>query len=90
MFWLFRILGLSLLLLHVIRAFNAPILETLINPGIDACATDPEGWIKFPVISDAQEDAVSKVKPVTLKMIRDIHGTDPFLPSIPKTIQSWN
>ncbi|KAM3575457.1 hypothetical protein VYU27_002679 [Nannochloropsis oceanica] len=42
-------------------AFNAPVLASLLDPTIDTCAADPEGWVKGPVISAAQEAAVQKV-----------------------------
>lgn len=42
-------------------AFNAPVLASLLDPTIDTCAADPEGWVRGPVISAAQEAAVQKV-----------------------------
>jgi len=43
-------------------AFNAPVLASLVNPAVDTCAADPEGWVKGPVTSAAQEAAVRKVR----------------------------
>jgi len=55
---------LVLLLLPAIPviAFNAPVLASLVNPAVDACAADPEGWVKGPVTSATQEAAVQKVR----------------------------
>ncbi len=43
-------------------AFNAPVLASLLDPTVDTCAADPEGWVKGPVTSAAQEAAVQKVR----------------------------
>lgn len=45
-----------------VLAFNAPVLASLVNPAVDTCATDPEGWVKGPVTSAAQDAAVQKVR----------------------------
>lgn len=45
-----------------VLAFNAPVLASLVNPAVETCAADPEGWVKGPVTSPAQEAAVQKVR----------------------------
>ena len=49
-------------------AFNAPVLASLVNPAVDTCAADPEGWVKGPVTSAAQEAAVQKVRSLLFLM----------------------